>query len=101
MPEAPACALQDGRKKKGFLLGRSFLPISRVRDGGIKVNEETYQLQNTEDRIDVPSLVRSEPFRGEGNLSGHAQLELVIRNFKESQQFSDEYPDIGFVDQCI
>jgi hypothetical protein len=49
----------------------------------------------------VPPLVRSEPLRSEGYLSSHAQLELVIRNLKESQQFSDEDPDIGFVDQRI
>ena len=49
----------------------------------------------------MPSLVGGEPLRGKGYLSGHAQLELVIRNLKESQQFSNEDPDIGFVDQCI
>jgi len=46
----------------------------------------------------VPPLVRSEPFSSNGYLSSHAQPELVIRNFKESQQFPDEDPDIGFVD---
>lgn len=49
----------------------------------------------------MPPLVRSEPLCSKGYLSGHAQLEFVIRNFKESQQFSDEDPDIGFIDQCI
>jgi len=49
----------------------------------------------------VPPLVRSEPFRRKGYLSSHPQLELVIRNLKESQQFSNEDPDVGFVDQCI
>ena len=49
----------------------------------------------------MPSLVRGESFCGKGYLSGHSQLELVIRNLQESQQFSDEDPDIGFVDQCI
>ena len=65
------------------------------------MNERTYQLQNAEDRINMPPLVRSVPFRGKGYLSSHAQLELVIRNLEESQQFSDEDPDIGFVDQCV
>ena len=49
----------------------------------------------------MPPLVRSEPLRGKGYLSGHAQLKLVIRNLEESQQFSDEDPDIRFVDQRI
>jgi len=59
------------------------------------------QLQDAEDRINVPPLVGSEAFRGEGYLSSHAQLELVICDLEESQQFSDEDPDIGFVDQCV
>lgn len=49
----------------------------------------------------MPPLVRGEPFRGKRYLSGHAQLEFVIRNLEESQQFSDEDPDIGFVDQRV
>jgi len=49
----------------------------------------------------VPPLVGSEPFSSKGYLCGHAQLELVIRNLEESQQFSDEDPDIGFVDQRV
>ena len=49
----------------------------------------------------MPPLVGSEPFRSKGYLSGHAQPEFVVRHFKESQQFSDEDSDIGFVDQRI
>jgi hypothetical protein len=49
----------------------------------------------------VPPLVRGKPLRSEGYLSGHAQPELVIRNLKESQQLSDEDPDIGFVNKRI
>ena len=49
----------------------------------------------------MPPLVRSEPFRRKGYLGSHSQLELVIRNLKESQEFSDENPDVGFVDECI
>lgn len=45
----------------------------------------------------MPPFVRSEPLRGKGYLSGHAQLEFVIRNLEKSQQFSDEDPDIGFI----
>ena len=62
---------------------------------------EKYQFQNAENRIDVPPLVRSEPLRSEGYLGSHAQLKLVVRNLKESQQLSDEDPDIGFVNQRI
>ena len=65
------------------------------------MKEKTCQLQDTEDCINVPSLVGSESLRSKGYLSSHAQLELVIRNLEESQQFSDENPDIGFVDQCV
>jgi hypothetical protein len=61
----------------------------------------TYQFEYSENGIDVPSSIRSEPFGSSADLSRHSELELVVGNFEERQQFPDEYPNVLLVDQSV
>ena len=46
----------------------------------------------------MPPFTRSESFCSEGDLRRHAELELVVCNLEESEEFANEYPDILLVD---
>ena len=64
-------------------------------------SSSTDQLEHAQNGVDMPSLVGSEALCCEADLSGHAQLELVIGNFEESKQFADQYPDVLLVDERV
>ncbi len=61
----------------------------------------THKFENTKDGVDMPSLVRRKSFSSETDLSSHAKLELVIRDLQKRQQFTDQNPDVTFVDESV
>lgn len=49
----------------------------------------------------MPSLVGRKPFRGQTDLRGHTELELIIRDFKERKELSSENSHVLFVNQGV
>jgi hypothetical protein len=47
--------------------------------------EATYQFQDPQHGIDVPSLVRSEPLSSKSDLRRHPSLELVVGRLEEGK----------------
>ena len=43
----------------------------------------TNQLQNAKESINVPPLIGREPLGRKTDLSSHAKLKLIVRNFQE------------------
>jgi hypothetical protein len=60
-----------------------------------------YQFQDPQDGINLPSLVWRKPLGSQRDLRGHPQLEFVVCDFQERQQFSSHDSDITIVDQGI
>lgn len=49
----------------------------------------------------MPTFIGCETLRRQADLRGHSQLELVVRDLQEREQFPDEDPDVLLVDQRV
>ena len=49
----------------------------------------------------MPALVGREAFGGEADLGRHAELELVVGDLEEGQQFTDKDPHVLLIDECV
>lgn len=49
----------------------------------------------------MPTFIRCETLRRQTDLGGHSELELIVRDLQEGEQFPDEDPDVLLVDQGV
>lgn len=61
----------------------------------------THQFQYPQYRVNMPPFIGCKPLRCQADLSSHPQLELIICDLQESEQFPNEVPDILLVDQSV
>lgn len=63
--------------------------------------EDAHEFEYPQDGIDVPPAIGCESFGSSAHLGRHPKLELVVGDFEERQELSNQDPDILLVDEGV
>jgi len=95
----PAC----GRTVFGVSLGA--LAVERrtqgERERGREEERWTHELEDAQDRVDVPPAVGRKAFGGGAHLGRHAELELVVGHLEEGEELARQDAHVRLVDERV